>query len=290
MKNRLANLHRIQRLDPERDWLEIFQTTVRAEFPWDMRMALNLGFNRCFSIPSIAKVLFDTGELIDRPQKRVDDTGLLMYELVLNGFDNERGRAVIQRINEMHSHHPIADPEYLYALGALVIVPMRWLERYGWRKPCCHERTAAFNYFRELGTRMGVHDIPWSYEALAARFDTYDVANLRPTDQAMAIERRTRMLLLTRIPRILAPLGNSIVNSLYDDRLRAAVHAPRAAWPIRAGVHGVLRARARLLRVLGRPRRHLLFHDGIRTSTYQQTYEIAALGTFPSAERHAHPR
>jgi hypothetical protein len=89
VKDRYANLARIRALDPDRDYLAIYQTMVRLEFPWDMK----LGFNRSFSTPTVAKVLTGTGELIDRTQKRIDDTAIMVYELILHGFDSDRGRA-----------------------------------------------------------------------------------------------------------------------------------------------------------------------------------------------------
>src|SRR5687768_5036879 len=122
MRDRHANLHRIQRLDPQRDHLTIYQMMLRYEFPWDMRMGLNLAFNRSFSIPSIAAVHTATGELTDRTQKRLDDTGLLMYEIILNGFDHPRGRQALRRINQIHRAHEISNADYLYVLGCLVVV------------------------------------------------------------------------------------------------------------------------------------------------------------------------
>ncbi|HEV7896715.1 MAG TPA: hypothetical protein VGP31_02560, partial [Planosporangium sp.] len=69
--------------------LDIYQTMLRYEFPWDMKLGLSLAFNRSFSVPSIAAVHTATGELTEHTQKRLDDTGL-MYEMVLNGFDHQR--------------------------------------------------------------------------------------------------------------------------------------------------------------------------------------------------------
>jgi hypothetical protein len=150
VKGRLDNLHRIQQLDPERDHLQIYQTMVRFEFPYDMKLGLNLAFDRGFAIPHVAKLLAETGELTQRTQRRIDDTGLLMYEILLNGLEHPRGRAALRRINQAHRPHSIANDDYVYALAALIVIPTRWLDRYGWRRPCCHERAASHAYYREL--------------------------------------------------------------------------------------------------------------------------------------------
>jgi hypothetical protein len=278
MKDRYATLERIRTLDPERDHLEIYQTMLRYEFPWDLKLGLNLAFNRSFSVPSIAVLHTRTGELTERTQKRIDDTGLLMYEMVLNGFDHPRGRDALRRVNQVHRPYDIANDDYLYVLGCLVVIPIRWLERYGWRRPCCHERRASFVFYRELGERMNIAGIPDSYEAFEAWFDAYDAEHLRPNDDAAAIERATRMLMLARVPTVLSSLGNALVSGIYDEPLRRATGVRRPAWPVRAGLHLAFKTRARLLRHLGKPRVQAMFADGIKTKTYPDGYEISTLG------------
>lgn len=87
-----------------------------------MKLGLNLALNRSFSIPEIAAVHTSTGELTERTQKRIDDTGLLMYEIVLNGFEQTRGRDALRRINQIHRSHTISNDHYLYVLACLVVV------------------------------------------------------------------------------------------------------------------------------------------------------------------------
>jgi hypothetical protein len=278
MKNRHANLALSRTLDPERDYLRIYRTMLLYEFPWDVKLGLNLAFNRSFSIPSIAAALVRTGELTERTRKRIDDTGILMYEVILNGFDHPTGRAALRRINRIHRGRGFPNDEYLYILAGLMVIPIRWVHRYGWRRPCCHERRASHALYRELGRRMNITDIPESYEATEAWLDRYDAAHLRPNDAAAAIERATRMLLLGKLPRPLAPLGDALVAALYDDRLREAMQVPRASWPVRAGLHLGLRTRALGLRWLAGPRTVTPFADGIRTETYPDGYDIDRLG------------
>ncbi|MEV0721014.1 oxygenase MpaB family protein [Asanoa sp. NPDC050611] len=279
MKDRYANLRRIRALDPRRDHVAIYQTTVRHEFPWDMRMGLNLAFIRTFSMPEVAAILVGTGELTRRTQRRLDDTGLLMYEIVVHGFDHPRGRDAIRRINQLHRpHRDVPSDEFVYVLACLAIVPMRWLDRYGWRKPCCHEREASYGFYRELGELMNIAGMPGSLAELEAWFEAYDRDRLRPDENAAAIERATRMRMVDRLPRSLAPLGNAVVSALYDPHLRAATKVGPPAWPVRAGLHLGFKARARLIRHFHRPRATALFADGIVTKSYPDGYEISRLG------------
>ncbi|MER6754943.1 oxygenase MpaB family protein [Micromonospora echinofusca] len=278
MRGRYGNLTRTRAMDPEHDYLVIYQTMLRYEFPWDMKLGLNLAFNRSFSIPAIAAVHTATGELTDRTQKRIDDTGLLMYEMVLNGFEQPRGRDALRRVNQIHRPHDISNDDFLYVLGCLVIIPTRWLQEYGWRQLCCHERQATYLFYRELGRRMRITDIPGSYEEFESWFDAYDATHLQPNDDAATIERATRMLMLTRIPKPLAPLGNALVSAMYDAPLRRAMQVEAPAWPVRAGLHAALKTRSRLQRWFGAPRTTPLFADGIKTKSYPDGYEISQLG------------
>lgn len=275
MRDRYANLARIRALHPGEDYPEIYRTMVRYEFPWDMKLGLNLAFNRSFSTPAVAAVLAGTGELTERTQKRIDDTGILMYELVLHGFDSSRGRAVLRRLNQIHRpHRGVPQAEYRYVLACLAVIPLRWLDRYGWRRPCCHEREATFRFYRELGRRMNIAGIPATMDELERWFDAYDREHLVPNEDAAAIERATRMLIAGKIPKPLARMADA----LYDGRLRAAMLVPTPAWPVRAALHTGLKTRAALLRHLARPRTEPLFADGIVRKTYPAGYDIGDLG------------
>ncbi|MEU5963244.1 oxygenase MpaB family protein [Micromonospora parva] len=284
MRGRYDNLARTRALDPERDYLDIYQTMLRYEFPWDMKLGLNLAFNRSFSVPAIAAVHTATGELTERTQKRIDDTGLLMYEMVLNGFEQPRGRDALRRVNQIHRPYDISNDDFRYVLGCLVVIPTRWLQAYGWRPPCCHERHATYLFYRELGRRMGITDIPASYDEFETWFDAHDAAHLQPNDDAAAIERATRMLMLARLPRMLAPLGNALVSAMYDAPLRRATRVDTPAWPVRAGLHLALKTRSLSQRWFGAPRATALFADGIRARSYPDGYEISQLG--PQHDRH----
>jgi hypothetical protein len=273
-RNRYANLRRVQALDPDVDFEDIYRQMLRVEFPFDMKLGLNLGFNRSFSTPAVAAILAGTGELTERTQKRRDDTGLLMYEMILNGLHHPRSRAAISRVNQIHRpYRDVPAEEYLYVLACCVVIPLRWLDRYAWRRPCCHERHATFRFYAELGRMMNVPRIPAGLSELESWFDTYDRENLVPNEPAAAIERATRALLVNR-----SRLGNALVSALYDERLRAATGVATPPWAVRAGLHLTLRGRALLLRHFGRPRTVPRFAGGLSAKSYPQGYDIDDLG------------
>ena len=103
-------LEEIRGLDPARDHQRIFFLTTRYDFPFDTTRALELALFRTFAVPSIGTLLHRTGEFERRAQKRYDDTDLLLSEVMEWGYDSDRGRAALERINAIHSRRLTRSP------------------------------------------------------------------------------------------------------------------------------------------------------------------------------------
>ena len=59
-------------LDPETDYEEIYRIVIAHEFPWDLHQAMSFALFRTYAVPSIGRLLDDTGEFRRAPQKRYD--------------------------------------------------------------------------------------------------------------------------------------------------------------------------------------------------------------------------
>ncbi len=151
--------------DPIRDHQRIVHLLACYEFPWDMTRALEFALFRTFCDPSVSGLLHRTGEFERRTQKRYDDTDLLVSELLEWGYDSPRGTAALARINAQHGGFKIANDDSLYVLSTFVFEPIRWINRFGWRRLREQERSALFRFWREVGIRMGIDDIPDDYSA-----------------------------------------------------------------------------------------------------------------------------
>ncbi len=136
--------HRITKLDPIDEHKEIVRILGSHCFPWDVEKALEFALYRTFAVPSISLLLSKTGEFKNRTRKRYDDTELIMAEILENGYDSERAKRAIKRMNEMHHRFKIANDDYLYVLSTFVFEPIYWIEKYGWRKPALNEKLAIF--------------------------------------------------------------------------------------------------------------------------------------------------
>lgn len=277
MRNRdLARLKHIRTLDPAADYEDIYRMVAQYEFGWETMLGLNLAFYRTFGIPAIAELLYATGEMTERTRKRADDTGLLMYEMITNGLEAERGRAAVKRLNQIHRRLDIAADDYRYVLAAFVVVPTRWIDRTGWRPMCCHERTATVGFYRRLGELMNVTDIPADYAGFEKVLDTYEAEHFAHTAAAEALMTATRGLFAGRLPDRLQGLAGPVADTLLPPALRAAVGAPTPALPVRMLVSGLIRVRA-AAEAWKAPRSEPYLRLG-KASSYPDGYRVQELG------------
>ncbi len=268
------------RLDPKRDAREIVLALAAWDFPWDIERALEFALFRTYAVPSVSSLLARTGEFEMRTRKRYDDTELILAELLEHGPDHPRGAAALSRMNEMHARFRIANDDFLYVLSTFVFEPMRWIERFGWRPLTGAEKAALFNYYRDLGERMGVRDIPADAAGFEAFNRDYERAHFRYADSNALIGAKTLdMMLGFYLPRALFGLARPGAHALMDAPLLAAMGFPEPPRWVRGLVHALLRARALALRALPkRHRPHLLTR--VRRPTYPDGYRIENLGTF----------
>ena len=167
-------LRRIERLDPERDFAEIYRLMGTFEFPWDMNQALSFALFRTYAVPSIGALLARTGEFTERTQKRYDDTVLILDAVLEHGVGRAEGRTAIRRMNQMHRSYDIWNDDLRYVLATFVVTPIRWIDDFGWRPMSEIERVASANYYRELGRHMGIRDIPETWQGFARLLDAYE--------------------------------------------------------------------------------------------------------------------
>lgn len=139
---------------------DIYRILVGHEFPWDMNTSLGLALYRTYAVPSIGGLLARTGEFTERTQKRYDDTGLILDAIGDHGLDSAEGKAAIRRMNQMHGHWKVPEDDLLYVLCTFVVVPIRWLDEYGYRPLSEAEKTASANYYRRLGELMNIKQPP----------------------------------------------------------------------------------------------------------------------------------
>jgi hypothetical protein len=266
--------------EARRDCARIARELGTIVFPWDTTRALELALFRTFASPRIGGLLHRTGEFEARPQKRYDDTDLIVSEIVEHGYDSERGARAIARMNALHARFHIANEDFLYVLSTFVFEPIRWNARYGWRRMTERERLGWFWFWRGVGERMDIHDLPQGYDAFERFSRGYEAEHFRATEANRRVALATREMFAGWFPGFARPLVRRSIHALLDEPLlRAFGMAPAPRWLQRAA-DLALRARAGMLRALPKRRRPRL-RTRMARADYPQGYRIETLGPPP---------
>lgn len=270
----------IATLDPRTDYEEIVRLLSTVVFPWEVERSLEFALYRTYAVPAISGLLAATGEFIQRTRKRYDDTELLLAEVMENGFNSERGRQAIDRINAMHECYSIANDDYLYVLSTFVFEPIRWLRSYGWRPLTAREQEAWFLYYRRLGASMNIYNLPESLADFEIFNCHYEAERFDYAESNRVIATATRDLFLGfYLPKLFWRLGRPGIYAMLDNSLLEAFRFPKPNRIWRWLLPAALRLRARGLRYWPQNTRPRYITTRPRP-TYPMGYAIAQLGTF----------
>jgi hypothetical protein len=280
-----ARVDRNAGLDPEVDYLRIAQNLSLHEFPWDTLQALSFALFRTYAVPSIGRLLDQTGAFNEQVQKRYDDTAILLEMPVIHGFDSQEGKDAIRRINQMHRMYDISNDDFRYVLSTFVVVPHRWIDAYGWRKLTDVEVLATIRYYQELGRRMGIKDIPGTYEEFADLMDSYERDHFAYDEGARRVADRTLELMCTFYPAPLRPAVEVFSRAMMDEPLIRAFGFKEPGRFARRIAALSLKLRARFVALLPPRRKPSYVHEMARIKSYPGGFIISEMGTFPKATR-----
>ncbi|MCY4021279.1 MAG: oxygenase MpaB family protein [Chloroflexi bacterium] len=277
MARRFDIRDRILRLDPKADCQEIVLLVGAYEYPWLIRKSLEFALFRSYGAPSISQLLDKTGQFKRHGQRRVDDTALLLAEIVENGYDSPRGRQAIKMINRMHGKFDIANDDMLYVLSTFVFEPIYWTQRFSWRRPSRQENLANYHFWVEVGARMAIKDIPPTIEEFEGFKQDYERERFRYEASNRRVAEATLQVMQSWYPKPLRPLVRQVVYALLDETLRRAFGYPKALPLVKPAVHGSLLLAAKLLRFLP-PRRQPFLLTRADHRSYPDGYQLDKLG------------
>lgn len=244
----------IAALDARQDCQRIVRLMGQYDMAWDMQRALELALFYTYGSDSVSTLLNRTGEFREHGQKRYDDTRLLIGHFLEAGWDSEAGAQALDRINRTHAHYRIPNEDYLFVLWTFIEFPLRWSKVYARRPMTAHEREAGFNFWVEIGRRMGLSDIPPTRAAFDAFIEGYKQRHFKPCEASAQVAQDTLRVGQAWLPWPLKGLVAPVVYSLFDDDalFLAAVGARKPprwfAALVRGGLrtHGWLRRGTRL--------------------------------------------
>lgn len=171
--------------------------------------------------------------MIDRVGKRYADTTVLVGEFLVNDIDSERACIAINRMNWIHSRYSkIQMDQMVYTLCLLTCEALQWIDRYDWRQTTALEKHASWVFWYEVGRRMGLEDVPLSFEACAAFIDDFEARNMVPSENNALIAKSVFALYASTIPAFLTPVVHAVLTAFMDSRLYGAFKLPGKSSPL----------------------------------------------------------
>jgi hypothetical protein len=180
-------------------------------------------------------------------------------------------------MNRIHGRFAIRNEDFLYVLSSFVFDPIRWNARFGWRPLIETEKLATFEFWREVGRRMAIEEIPERYEEFERFNEEYERREFRPTEAARRVGAATRDMLLAWFPGLPRRLGAPAIHALMDERVLEAFGFPSPPKAVRTAVEAALRARGRTVALMP-PRRRPRLRVQRRTRTYGRDWQLEGLG------------
>jgi len=266
----------IQALDPVKDHCRIVYLMTGYEFPWDSVRALEIALFRTFCSPNISRLLHKTGEFHHQGKKRYDDTALLIAEFMQNGYDSERGREAIARMNHIHGHFKIENEDFLFVLATFIYIPFRWIERFGWRKVSDNERLALYYFFYETGKRMNIKDIPTNIDSFESFLKDYENRNFVYSDTNKAVADSTINIVKGWLPFFLRPFVPPILKCFLDEKMLLAFSYRKPSPLIKTMLAAAMKIRAFALRYFTFMRYPYFFNEA-KNRTYPKGYTVKNL-------------
>lgn len=213
----------LARLDPELDNERMTHLLLEVRYGNSLfaAAAYTLAFLRQMSIPSIARTVHrgGTGDIMRVTRQRNDDTLVFFGEIMRCGYSSERGGEVIDRLNEIHSRYRISNDQNLYTLASLTLEAQRIADVLGMPVMSERELDALYYFWRGVGERMGITDVPGSSTEFMAWTLRYERDNAEFTAGGRAVADVMIADFAARFPRPLRRAGSILLLSICDDEL-----------------------------------------------------------------------
>lgn len=236
---------RIAALDPVRDNEEVAHLSVEVRYgdAFFVHAAYLVAFTRQVAVPSIARIVYrtGTGDLMKDVRRRNDHTLVFFGEMLRHGHTSERGRAAIDRMEQIHSRFGITDDDKLYTLGSLAFEGERILGLLGIDRFTATEVTGLYHFWRGVGERMGL-TVPATREAFLQWVHDYETAHYGYTEGGRALVDQLFADWRQRwFPGPLQRLADPVLLTLLDEPLRAAHRLPGPSPAVQRVVPSVVR-------------------------------------------------
>jgi hypothetical protein len=207
----------------------------------------------------VSSLLVRTGRLGSPTSaaRRAEDTAAVLQEISFHGADTTRGARAIARMNFLHAQYgtKISRDDLLFTLSLFIFEPLRLTTAFEWRHPTALEAHARFVFWREIGARMGIADLPRTLEELREWKEAFERERMPFAPSNAAVGNVTMDLFLRPYPAFLRESLRQVLLVLVPDHVRRAFGWARARPEfLYTLVPALLRFRALLIRHFFLPR------------------------------------
>jgi hypothetical protein len=189
-------------------------------------------------------------------------------------------------MNQIHGRFEIANEDFLYVLSTLTLEPLRWNARFGWRPLLEVERQGTFHFWREVGRRMGIRDLPETLAELDRFNLEFERDRFAYTDEGRRVADAMMRMFIRWFPGVPVRLGRRGIEAILDDRLLDALGFRRPPAALRRVVEASIRARGKASKLLGTRRRPRV-RTTMRHRSYRDGYVVEELGPAPASSGRA---
>jgi hypothetical protein len=180
----------------------------------------------------------------------------MITEFLVGSMDSDRGSKALAKMNWLHRRYgsKIKQPELLHTLAMFVLEPIRWFKRYEWRPITELEKVAIYTYWKEIGNRMGIKDIPETLEELEAWVTKYEETNVYFLENNRKYAEATMGLFLRDLPPFLRGFFQHAAVSLFEENVRVALRYEKPPRWIAVLTETFFQVRGLMIRHLFLPR------------------------------------
>ncbi|KAI8806134.1 hypothetical protein BJ742DRAFT_855363 [Cladochytrium replicatum] len=233
---------------------KLYMILIEHEFPNLVLVSTEFALFKTYSIPTISKLLRNTGEFRRNGVKRVEDTTLLLQEYAYYPHKPERGPVAINRVNDIHGHYKISNDDFLYTLAQFMIQPVEWIKLYGYRPLEKHEEEAIFMLYKVMGEKMNIRDIPDTLEEVEKWAKDYEKKCQVYAESNAHVGEYTVKVVTDLIPSFLHPAVRALMYTLIPQGVRVALDYPEPNPLLSLIMGGLLRSSGWFIRLFMLPR------------------------------------
>ena len=204
----------------------VYRTLFSVEFPFVWLKGLELGLFNTFPHSSVFDRLSINHKFTEAPERRYDDTELLLREAWEHGVNSSRGKDAMFRLNGIHSFFNIDNDSFLYVLALFVITPIRLVNEFEFRTLTGHETRSVCRAISMMGAAMHIKNLPITYADYEKIVEDAYINKLQVDDRGKAIAESVLVMFLRPFPTFIHPLARRVVYALLDAPIRRAFEYP----------------------------------------------------------------